>query len=216
MRARRIQLIALTIAAGLVASGAYAATLAVTGAAALEGSFGLEVQFAGDTALAYVQDDTPAAETVYRAIWRMDVTNEVHPGGRYTVLFGRGGSPQTGTVRIEVVRKAGADGLGIKCFVKKNNGNFVKANSESTNGFIDIADNAPVQILYEVEFGASGAGSLHCENVTTGAFQDNVSINNNFYDVELVRFGAARQVNMQLITGTLYLDDFQSFRTLAP
>lgn len=55
---------------------AYAASLAVNGAAAIEGSFGLEVDFSdATTQSAFVVDTTPANETVYRAEFKITLTD---------------------------------------------------------------------------------------------------------------------------------------------
>ena len=59
-------------AVALLALPALAASLAVNGGAALEGSFGLEITFDGDAQRAYVEDDSPTAETHYNAKFRFD------------------------------------------------------------------------------------------------------------------------------------------------
>ncbi len=59
---------------GLLASTAGAASLGVETYAALNGTnYGLEITFDGTTAAAFVKDDTPAGETVYRAQFWFDV-----------------------------------------------------------------------------------------------------------------------------------------------
>lgn len=57
----------------LAATSAYAADLDVNAAAAIDGSYGLEVIFNGNTQLAYVLDDTPANETTYHALFKIDI-----------------------------------------------------------------------------------------------------------------------------------------------
>lgn len=200
--------------AGFMAAAAQAATLDVNATAALEGNFGLEVIFNLDSQLAYVQDDTPADETVYRALFQMDPSNLSMPAtNRFTVLFGRGGTPLDGVLRLELRYVNSTDRYRMLAQVKKNSGGFVTANDPVN--WLTIG-NGPVTMMVEVEFGNVGAGSLTLTRLDTMASTTNDSINNGNFDVELVRFGVPRATNMSGTDGSLYLDDFQSFRTLAP
>ena len=206
--------LATMLLAGLVAGGAHAASLDVNGTAALVGSFGLEVQFAGDTQVAYVQDDTPANETVYRASFQMDPTNlNLGANDRFTVLFGRDQDQSTGTLRLEMRRNA-TNRMRLMGAVKKNDGTF-----SVTNNPVKwlVVGNQPIGIMVEAvfEFGASGGGSIKVTRLDTNGSTMNDGINNGNFNLDLVRFGAPRDVDAGT-TGSLYLDEFESFRTLAP
>jgi hypothetical protein len=55
----------------LLAVGAHAATLEVNTTAAIEGTYGLEVLFDGTTEIAYVMDDSPNNEPIYRVLFKL-------------------------------------------------------------------------------------------------------------------------------------------------
>ncbi len=201
------------LAACLLAGAAYGADLDVNMTAALEGTYGLEVNFdnlPGEGA--YVQDDTPNAEQVYRASFLVDTSPATIPNGdRHTMFFGRDQSVGTGSARVEL--RGFADDRRILCAMKKNSNNFVVANEPTK--WMSIPD-GEVGIMYEVEYlnNSAGGGMIKCTRLDTMETRTNDAVNSGNYAIDLVRMGPSRSLDATT-TGSAYFDDFQSFRTLA-
>lgn len=198
-----------------MAPQAWAATLDVNETAALEGSFGLAVIFAADTQVAWVEDDTPAGETVYRARFLMDPRPLSMTGtDRFVILLGRSDTDRR-CLRLEI--RTQNDKFRLLGAIKKN------ADGDSswakTNDPVDwlVIGNQPIGVMIEsvYEFGGAGGGLVQVTRLDTLASTRNDGVNNGLCNIGSIRFGAAKGVDAGT-TGSLYLDDFQSFRTLSP
>jgi len=205
----------------LMAGGAAADnTLTVEDYAALNGTnYGMMVSLDGTTNTVYVQDNTPDNEEVYRAVFWFDPNSLTMAQGasRMVIFFTRdldpaGGMPSGGNVRIEMVKKNNKFRVIGK--MKKNNGLWVKTNTPGT-GWLVLGDE-PRQIMLEYTVG-SGSGLLRLTRMDTMATVENVDVNNSFWDIDDIRLGMPRIVtNGASFSGTMYFDEFESYRTLAP
>ncbi len=200
-------------------------TLAVNGDAALEGNCGLEVSFNGTTTKHYVQDDTPNAENVYRVSFLFNPNDVAFNGS--TALANQHHIIDVGAV--------GPDGNEIGFQVLLHNQKTADVLRLKTNGGVDIADDplraarkpkphivlqsasAPPQThLIEVEWYSASAPGVRDGLVrirANGGPWSSVALENYGFGIEVARFGAINGIDATT-TGSYFLDDFQSFRTL--
>ncbi len=179
--------------------------LAVSPAAALDGSFGLSALVTDSSAL-YVQNDTPAAEPRYRARFLFD-PNGFNPGG------GGGNS----TVRL-LVGFQGTSTRTITIVLRHRQGQFsvqaqalLNGGGQGSTAFVNVTD-APHAI--EMDWRRASAASandgslqLWIDGAAAGALG---GLNNDTTGVDMVRLGPQ---NLQAgATGTLFFDRFESRR----
>ncbi|MEM9292451.1 MAG: hypothetical protein AAGD01_12285 [Acidobacteriota bacterium] len=183
-----------------------AASLAVNGTAALEGSFGMEITFDGDTQRAYVEDGTPTTETHYNAKFRFDpnsITMEANK--RHKIFQGNRETPSTIRLMTVIYRKNDPDNF-ILVKSKDDNDVFQKT------AWISVPDGP---ILVEIDWRAAtgvGANNGEMRLWVDGVLQDTVSgIDNDEMHIDYVRMGAVGNINTTTI-GTQFFDSFESFR----
>jgi hypothetical protein len=203
----------------LLTAPAYAQTaLDVNDFAALNGTnFGLEVTFDNaDTSVAYVRDDTPNDETVYRAGFWIDPNSAVlNSGGRgrmVSVFLGRGNS--AGRILVQLQRfNNTANTYKIRAACADNtNLTRRRARDLGTNAWGIVINDEPVYVTFESVFANNQEGV--CSLRANGEFQTHTGYQSGLGDIEQAFFGAPRDV--AAIDGSIYLDEFESFRTLAP
>ena len=226
----------------MVASIAGADTLTVNSAAAMGGTgtacgggnCGLDVLH-DNTSAAYVRDDSPTAETVYRFEYLFD-PNAISPevDNWRQAIFGAFGPnprpnnpgnpcPTSATVQLPLMRvflwlKGGS---GQNYFVVGHLMGNQCGNRQVGN--ISIPDDGPVKICGELETGTPGRGALAVVGVgdacpaTGDAAWSERDVNNVETNVENARMGPLGTNNFaQGENGHLYFDEFASFRTLNP
>lgn len=183
-----------------------AGRLAVTPAAALDGSFGLSANVTDSNAL-YVQDNAPAAEPRYRARFLLD-PNGFLPGpstGSPTVrLFIAFQGTSTRTVTIVLRRRQGQ--YAIQAQTRVDNG------SQSSTAFVNVTD-AP----HAIELDWRRATAPGANNGSLALWIDGAavatlgSLDSDTTRVDMVRMGPQ---NLQATaSGTLFFDRFESRRT---
>lgn len=239
---RRNSLFIVLSVVGLTLAGlASADSLSVTNAAAMGGSgtacgggnCGLEV-FHDNSDAAYVQDNTPDNEAIYRFEFMFDpngVPDTATGGFRQEIFRGTGINPRPGVGQCHPTN-AFADGLKVFLFRNGSNGNtsvssWVYGNQCGARGLnnISISTSGPVKICGEWESGGSDTGRFAVATVATSAScppsGDAAYIfrttSNQDTAIVQVRMGTiAPNANGAGETGDLYFDEFASFRTLAP
>ncbi len=213
MSKRSISVLVASLAMILGATGAFADnSLAVTPAAAIVGNYGLSVIVDGSPNAVFVADTTPAAETVYRVSFRVAHNNiSMDDGDVFAIFMGRQGSGVGNVLRLFTKRIGG--NYKIRCRWKKDLGG---------TGFCGQFNFAPVNTFMTLEFVASsGAGAddgvLRLTKGSTVQFEKTNADNDTFV-IDTARWGLPQGVPASSSTtnGTFYLDDFASFRTLAP
>ncbi len=217
---KKMSILTLAACALLIAGGASAQnTLYVDGAAAMNGTtYGMVTALDGSSNAIYVEDDTPLDETIYRASFMFDPNSFTMTQGasRMAIIFIRdlnpaGGMPAGGMIRIELVKKN--DKYRVLGKIKKNNGLWVKTNTPG-QGWLVLGDE-PRRITLEYVSG-SGDGLIRLDR-GDGTMVENTGINNSFWNVDNIRMGAPRlMTGVASFSGTMYFDEFESFRTLAP
>jgi hypothetical protein len=179
--------------------------LAASGAAAMAGtSSGLQA-FVDDTNSLFVQDDTPNAESRYRARFYFD-PNGFDPGEsqshfRTRILIAQG----SGFRVITIVLKRQSGAYSVEARVRRNDG------TRADTGFFPVSD-APHFIEFDWQR-ASGPGtvdgslSLRIDDVPVFSL---FAIDNDSSPVDFVRMGALSVKTGA--AGTLFYDQFESRR----
>jgi len=218
-----------------IAGSVSADTLTVNATAAMNGTnFGLVVNH-DNTSGAYVMDDTPAAENVYRAEFLFN-PNSIAPSPtpknmRQMIFTAHGNNPDPGnhscpnTTFITPFRLF----LYINCqncpsqqyWVK----GYVRGNwcGEAGVDQVQIPADQPSKICVEWENGLPGRIALAAvaENASCPSSGDPAwaerTYNNSLMAVDFVRMGTPETNNFAAgEVGAMYFDEFASFRTLAP
>lgn len=231
--------IMVVMAAMLLATGAQAASLNVNAGAAIDGNYGLEV-IMNDLSLAYVVDDTPNNERVYRASFELDwntlqMNATVGSNSWFTILMlwdldQPGPLPRQNTM---LGLQYSAD-LRPKIFMKIINFDGVTS-SPTWRGDPDAANpfgtpmqlnlpthpsGYPCTVIVQVTYGtpglADGVVTMSRDNeFAPGIFLTKTysTVQNGYLDVDLITFGAVSGISATA-TGSYYLDTFESYRTL--
>ncbi len=193
----------------LGASGALGANdLAVTTDAAIAGNYGLEVLADGSPNATFVADQTPADETVYRFSFRIAHNNLSMAGdtGHAISMARMGGA---GNVIRLFMRRQG-DAYKIRCRWKRDAGG---------TGFCGQFTFAPVNTRLTLEWQQATGDQSHdgiirlYKGDTLKAERTNLS--NATFAIDTMRLGLPQGAS-PTTSGSFYIDDFLSFRTLAP
>ncbi len=213
MSKRSISVLVASLAMIFGATGAFADnSLSVTPAAAIVGNYGLSVIVDGSANAAFVADTTPAAETVYRASFRIAHNSiGMDDGDVFAVFMGREGSGVGNVLRLFVKRISG--NYKIRCRWKRDTGG---------TGFCGQFNFAPINTFMTVEWTAATApgadnGQIRLTKGSTVQF-NKTNADNDTFVIDTARWGLPQgwPGSNTGAGGTFYLDDFASFRTLAP
>lgn len=205
--------VSLTLMLAAVPAAQAANTLDVNAAAALgpetsaacPSGCGLEVTADGvDTSSVFVQDNSPAGETVYRAQFQIDPNTIVFPDkNQHYVLNVRQKTGQK--IAFARVLLRDKDGIRAQYQVREDFGKWRGIGGKRLQ--IGQVNNLTI----EVQTGAGNASARFFKNGKLVGQRGDMTVTRV---VELVRFGA-EGVDVGT-TGSYYLDTFESFRTLAP
>lgn len=239
------KLICLTALACLVSAGAamgdslsVTSTAAMGGVAdqtctgdAMPGPCGLQV-FHDNSSVAFVEDQSPQNETVYRASFLFN-PNNISPGTklRQNIFRAIGPNPNPGVgscdmanlknvgrVFLMIYRPTGTNyavflqGLGNQC-------------GERATLRVELEPATPKRICIEMEHGNALSGRLAIAQVdianpcptSGGAGWEERALSNGLTNIDRVRLGTPGTNNFGAgESGDMYFDEFESFRTLAP
>ncbi len=209
---------------GLVAGAASASSLAVTGAAALEGNYGLAVTVDNTGTNAYVEDSTPAGETVYRATFLLDINNmfsqttaTTNGNNFLTLAQATGDNPLAGpaffsSIRIYLMNRT------VEPYCRARVGVYSNINARLLVAPVGIDCSGPVRLTLEWTAGAAGTGMARLTSVSPviGTRVGERTLSNHLTNVQMFRIGHAVGTPPVTVSGTMYLDSFESYRTLAP
>ncbi len=215
---------------------ASADSLTVTPAAAMGGTnYGLQV-YHDNTDRAYVQDDTPAAETTYRATFLFntsDVTMTVPKNFRQSLFRAVGPNPNPGVGSCDADPNFAYAVVQLWLYQTGGLGQFSnlqlwgKGNQCGDQGTvrIPINTNQAYRVCIESQGGASGTGYVAlavtdpASACPTSGDPSWVKVNysNNLTSVDMVRMGTTATNTFGAgETCTFNFDEFASFRTLTP
>ncbi|MCP4903178.1 MAG: hypothetical protein GY906_39960 [bacterium] len=199
--------------------------LEVNDTAALEGDCGLEVIMNGASTKRFVQDDTPDAEHVYR------VSFLIHPNdidfdltgtaiqAQHNILDATASTPNGNNigVRLTFQHKKSASRYQVKAkagvYIA---GNPSKVTRKTSPAVMQLVADPAAMHLVELEWQAASADGVRDGllrvRVDGGAWSSN-TLDNFDFGIDTVKFGAVNGIDTGT-TGSYFLDDFQSFRTL--
>lgn len=232
----------LVVMAILVLAGAsFADTLAVNNAAAMGGTgtacggsnCGLAVTH-DNTSAAFVQDDSPASESMYRGSFLFNPNNvnaSATRNFRQLIFSAKGPNPNPGVGNCTTLQFI--DPLRIWYFPVGGVGQnstmqiFAFGNQCGARGStrIPIASDQPVKVCFEWSTGNSSTGRVDLAIVGTtaacpssgDAAWNGADITNGLTSLDFVRMGIPATNNFAAgESGTFYFDEFESFRTLTP
>lgn len=240
----RTTTILLALASMLIfAAGAMGNSLSVTSAAAMGGAAqntcsgdgmpgpcGLEV-FHDNTSLSYVEDQSPSSETIYRATFLFN-PNSISPGKnlRQRLFRAIGPNPFPGNGNCSPTAKFSSilevwlflvGGAGQKYALQVyGEGNLC---GYRATGMFEIAADQPVRVCMEWSTGNGGTGTVALAVVDSvdpcppSASYSRSFLSNGLTSIDTVRLGIPTLNNFGAgESGSLYFDEFESFRTLAP
>lgn len=180
-----------------------AGNLSVSTTAKLMGNYGLSALINDNNGL-YVQDDRPASETHYLAIFLFDPNTVSMSSGNAFYLFQAYQGTSTVVARIEMRRSAGT--YQLRASMLNNAGTW------SNTAWTTITDQPrKVQIDWRAATSASaGNGSLSfsINDVASGSITNSA---NGSRRIDMVRMGAVSGVDTGT-RGTIYFDAFQATR----
>ncbi|HJS20323.1 MAG TPA: hypothetical protein VJ785_16360 [Anaerolineales bacterium] len=186
---------------GSATNGAH---LGVSPAAALAGSFGMQVQINGTTAL-YVNDASPNAEPRYRVRFYFDPNSVTLASGDYLYILNGYTATVSGSIlRIELKSSSGV--YQVRARAMDNGGTW------KNTAYLTLSD---ASHLLEVEWAAASAAAALDGALTfwvDGVQQGRVTgIANGTQRMDSVRLGLP-YMSLTSTTGTLYFDAFESRR----
>lgn len=227
----------LTVAGlALTAGPTMADTLSVNNPAAIEGSFGLEVLH-DNTSAAYVQDDTPNSETVYRFSFLYNPQTVGSSGNgtpfAFTLFTALANNARPSNPANPCPLNANFPVFPVRVFARFGGPGLTIPGVRLTmmNNFCGILGTPPVywvenqarKVCGFVETGAPGRAGLAVVPANDPCPPDGdpaygvVSANNNELPVVAARLGnVATNPYGAAESGSYYLDSFESYSTLAP
>lgn len=219
MASRILKLTLIVAFLGVVVCGPLSAgtILRVRPAAALDGTnYGLKIRF--DTSLgvisdkAYVLDRSPDDESTYSMIFHVNpftAVGKLTPNGRIDVA--KAVSSVNKGIVVFGIRKALNGKPKFNCRIRQATGTGYRGFA----GPLPVGDNR-VEV-YWTSASAPGAGDGTVRVVINGVEKHSVSNLTGFYTVDKTQLGSTGGNRKSLLTsGAYFLDEFSSFRTLAP
>jgi hypothetical protein len=206
-----LALIAVTAAMPALAAN----SLDVTGAAAIDGAFGLAVTMDGSTNKAFVRDFTPDGETVYRATFKIDMNNlAMNTDDWHFIATFRADDTTSARnlMRIIVRYKAGdINPYKIRFIARNDDKSWAQPGGHSlpTSGVSTIT----VEWQAATGPGANNGIGRFYRNGILRAQVTNLD-NDTWNGIGSAQLGVD-QVDPGTV-GTIYYDSFESFRTLLP
>jgi len=202
-----------------------ASSLDVTGAAALEGSFGMAVTVDNTGVNAYVQDATPAAESIYRATFLIDLNNTFSQatatanGNNFiTVAEAISNNPQTPPPVWSLALRMYLMNRTVEPYCRARLGVYSNINQRLLGPPVGIDCDGTVEVTIEWTAGAANTGLARVTSVSPviGTRVGERVVSNHLLDVSFFSIGHVAGNPPATIAGTIYWDSFESYRTLAP
>jgi len=210
---RGLRILAALVGLALLALPASANSLAVNAAAAMNGTnYGLQVTFTGATNNVYVLDNTPDNEPIYRCQFWMDFNTFAAPDSTWWVVARA--TEETAirsAFQVLALQKWGLYRVWLRA--------LTNGLAERFTTRINLQPGTPS--LLQVEFlqsdtpgVANGFVRLSVLDGYAAGQSVEVAMNNSNFNVDNFRMGALQAKTT--MSGSYYLDEFASFRTLAP
>jgi len=202
--------------------------IAVNGTAALEGSFGMQVGVSTGSQLAFVQDDSPSGETIYRASFVINPNDVgINPiPSRLSIFEAFTNTTANNTCQPSCPAFFPAISVYLE-YIFPPVGQFqIRPWVWGNQGGAAAAARLPLpvktgsyRVCFELETGNPGtlrAAVVSLPAACPGTYTTSVNTINSQVAVEFVRLGATGPDNFAPDnSGSFYLDSFESYATLA-
>jgi hypothetical protein len=186
------------------ASVAWANSVDVSESARLAGKYGMAV-IIDDTDHAYVQDDSPSAESRYRVRFYVRLTDLSIPVDEEFVHFAAFDNSDVSHLEVLIRRLAGESNPRVRLRTKNGGGWSYTGSVPLPRGWHAI------EIDFAAELGGSNNGSV--DWWINGEQQSGISgLDNESSMIDYVRWGAVGGIDSGT-SGALQVDDFASYRT---
>ncbi len=180
------------------------ATLKVTGEAAMEGPYGMQVTVKGAGDRAFVRDQTPAGETVYRARFLFRFDAAMSSGNLHRIFVIQDASPAANVVMVRM-RKSGAL---FQLRAETRRDNFTWA----LTPWVDVSSQkAPLEVEVLWRAGDAGQSNGSLDFTAGGQTQSLTGIDNDSFQVDRAYLGLINGVDAGT-SGEFHFDAFQSCR----
>jgi hypothetical protein len=194
-----------------------ATSLSVTSGAALQGSFGLQVNFDGAGGNAYVQDNSPNNEAEYWASLRINDTGVTfQTGGNFQIFraFTDDAGSQT-VFRVTLLEASTPGGnYRIRVLPRLDSGAFHPTGYEVA---VQTSTPPPANQRFTFEWKAATAPGANNGRMVTyrdGVLRKQITdLDNDTLRVGMIRMGGFGNTTSVQAGSVLYLDDFVSTRT---
>ena len=215
MKALRMTLMVVAVIA-LAGSAMAQNTVYADATAAMNGTnYGLVLDLDGSTSNAFVEDQSPADETVYRATFWFDPNDMSMANADKFVVFVARTSAFVNVLRLQFNYNSG--NYRVRLQVLKNNSVWADCRLGGDTGlrFMTIG-NEPTQITVETVFAAAATAYAGVTANGVTHYKDGYQSAN--WAVDRIRMGGPRMPQAQggPWNGMVYFDEFESYRTLAP
>jgi len=196
--------------------------LEVNSDAALEGACGLEIMMDGTTTNRFVADQSPNDETVYRASFLFNPNDFAFNGGTsaanrhliFSAAAWSSNNPQEPAIRVIFARRVTQADFIVKATAANTAGNKGRVTKpislQSTAG---PSSTYLIEVEWQRASGSGMADGVIRIRVDGGAWSENASVKSVGQLLRVARLGGLTVIDAAS-TGSYYLDDFQSFRTL--
>ncbi len=190
-------------------------TVRVEPYAAMNGTgYGLVLDaVSGQTNNAYVQDNTPDQESTYRASFWIDPNAIGIDSWSRFAAFSVRDSSNVEVIRFQLQRAFHATQYRIRLGCLNNAGVWKWALEDGTGQKALPIGDTPTFVTIEMVFLDGNQGYCHME--AAGRDHWNGGYQAGTYDVHTVRLGGAKGISGDM-SGEVYFDEFESYRTLAP
>ena len=226
----------------VVPGGGSGHSLIVNNEAAMEGNFGLEVTYAsqGSGGVAYVEDDTPGGQSVYRGSFLLN-PNDIDLTIPSRIIIFQALSPTPTSCRPDVSSACNLTsypafalymvrlfpplglGYGVQGWVWGNLGGAAAVTELTWGNAQPLTRNEANRICFDYKTGNPGALRIAVRGLqescpSVGNYDGERTIVNSEYQVDSVRMGGIAPYGFGTIgpDDTMFFDSFESFITPAP
>lgn len=184
--------------------------ISVSGAAAIAGSFGMRVGFDGGTGNAFVQDNSPNAEKIYYAQFKLRNDSLVLADGQTHQVFRARQGGSAPVIRVQYTNPAGAENrTTMQVFAALDGGAF----TPRIGSFVQSQHRVTIEWKAATAPGANnGYIRLYKGTTFVGEF---TGLDNDTFAIDDVQLGAFAGVDATT-SGFADFDDFISTRTAIP
>jgi len=209
----------------VISAGQFEVVDNATEGVTMEGECSLKVIMDGTTIKRFVQDDTPDGESIFRVSFIINPNDLMFYGvgdeRLHNILEAKGldgDGVERVAFRVLFIHKKGIYYVKLKGQADRPDVVGINGQRKTANAFLQLDTDPAASHNVDVEWQAASADGVRDGilrlRADGGAWQSN-TLETYGFGVDVARFGAVTAIKATT-TGSYYLDDFQSYRTLSP